>query len=184
MKLYTKTGDAGQTGLFGGQRVSKDHPRVSAYGDVDETNAAIGFAACATTYGAETCKHLRLIQADLFCLAAQLANPTGKHQATAITEKEVARLEKWIDSASAEVEPLKSFILPGGVELSTRLHLARTVCRRAERSIVALAQNEPINPLCVVYVNRLSDLLFAWARRANHRAGVNDITWNGKRNYE
>jgi len=176
MKLYTKTGDRGETGLIGGQRVPKDHPRVAAYGDVDETNAAICLAIVAID-DAETVEMLRAIQSELFVLGAQLANPSGEHGSSQIRAANVEQLERWIDIASAKVEPLESFILPGGGEAAARLHLARTVCRRAERRAVALAKSEPIDGLCVVYLNRLSDLLFALSRQANHAAGIRDVPW-------
>ena len=176
MKLYTKQGDGGLTGLIGGARVAKNDPRVAAYGDVDETNAAVGvvIAACDDE---EMVATLRRIQAELFVLGSQLATPPGDRPKLVIGEAHVKQLEHWIDAAVAEVSPLRNFILPGGSATAAGLHFARTVCRRAERAVVALAQLQPVGPPVVVYLNRLSDLLFALARHANRRAGVEDIPW-------
>ena len=179
MKLYTKTGDGGETGLFGGIRVSKDDPRVAAYGDVDETNAAIGVAA-ATSKDAELIGRLREIQSDMFALGARLATLKSSGPGPGIDGEAVRRLEGWIDEADAEVKPLESFVLPGGTASAAALHLARTVCRRAERSVVALARASNVEPDCIIYLNRLSDLLFALARAANGRAKVADVPWTGK----
>ena len=177
VKLYTKTGDAGETGLMGGKRVPKDHLRVCAYGDVDETNATIGLAIC-TMDDPKLTEFLRGVQSDLFVLGAQLANPTDKHACGRIGRSDVERLEGWIDVAVEEVEPLTNFILPGGGSMGAgHLHHARTVCRRAERSAVTLSHSQPVDELCLTYLNRLIDLLFAWARVADHRAGVADIIW-------
>jgi cob(I)alamin adenosyltransferase len=176
MKLYTKTGDQGETGLIGGARVPKDHPRVRAYGDVDETNAVIGLAVV-TCSSAEICARLREVQATLFTLGAELANPGSKIETPAVTPQHIDQLERWIDDAGTKVEPLKSFVLPGGAETAARLHLARTVCRRAERTVVELARQEPVDALVIAYLNRLSDALFAFARLANHEEGVPDIRW-------
>ncbi len=176
MKLYSKTGDGGETGLIGGRRVPKDHLRVAACGEVDEANAAIGLAVTAVG-DPEMIEMLRTVQSELFVLGAQLANPTGEHTVTPIGPAAVERLERWIDEAAAKVAPLAGFVLPGGSEAAARLHVARTVCRRAERGAVRLARGEPVDELCVVYLNRLSDLLFALARQANHVAGIADIPW-------
>ena len=177
MKLYTKQGDDGSTGLIGGTRVPKNDPRVATYGDVDETNAAIG-AVIAGCGDEETAATLRCIQAELFVLGAQLATPAGDQPKFLIDESHVKQLEQWIDAASAEVSALRNFILPGGSVTAAGLHVARTVCRRAERAVVALAQQQPVEPHAMVYLNRLSDLLFALARQANGRAGVEDIPWH------
>ncbi len=179
MKLYTKTGDDGSTGLIGGPRVAKDDLRVAAYGDVDETNAALGvvIAGCADE---KLVAMLRQIQHELFELGTQLATPQSASPMLSIRAEQVANLERWIDQASAEVPPLRNFILPGGTPSAAALHLARTVCRRAERTVVTLARKEPVGECIVPYLNRLSDLLFALARVCNHRAGVADIPWIAK----
>lgn len=184
MKLYTKTGDDGTTGLFGGQRVSKDHPRVEAYGTVDELNAAIGLAAAACDLRRSL--HARLLeifaqlQSRLFDIGADLATPEGdKHEKKIqrIGEHHVEEAERWIDEIDDGNSPMKSFVMPGGTELASRLHVARTVCRRAERLMVGLSHAEPISAAAIVYVNRVSDLLFAMARRVNKDAGVADVPW-------
>lgn len=176
MKIYTKTGDAGETGLFGGGRVPKDDPRVQAYGDVDETNAAIGLAVSLEVKSFEA-DALEAIQRDLFTIGAELATPDASKQRTTITPDRVGSLEQLIDNYEAHLPPLKNFILPGGTPKAAALHLARTICRRAERSVVALARDTQINPLIIHYLNRLSDLLFMLARGANKQAGRSDITW-------
>ena len=187
MKIYTKTGDGGDTGLFGGQRVAKDHTRVDSYGEVDELNAVLGLAV--TRLGVdgqdEMARRLQQIQADLFAIGANLATPGPEdggrenRYIPAIPSERVAAMEAWIDAAEAELEPLRSFILPGGGEAAARLHLARTVCRRAERRVITLAREAHIAPEAIVYLNRLSDLLFTLARLANHRTGVGDVAWRG-----
>ena len=176
MKLYTKQGDDGSTGLIGGHRVVKCDSRVTAYGEVDETNAAIGLAVAACDHEAMTAD-LRCIQSELFTLGAQLASPDGTQPELAIGDAHVAQLERWIDRSCGEAAPLKNFVLPGGCELAARLHFARTVCRRAERAAVDLAQRQSVGPGVLVYLNRLSDLLFALAREANARAGAAEIPW-------
>ncbi len=178
MKLYTKRGDDGDTLLLGGTRVPKNDLRVVAYGEVDETNAAIGVvvAACGDD---EVVTTLRQIQAELFMLGAELATPEGRDAPDpGIGDSHVAALERRIDVASDEVAPLQSFVLPGGTEVAAALHLARTVCRRAERATVTLAREQTVRPLVMAYLNRLSDLLFALGRLVNHRAGVADIPWS------
>ena len=180
MKLYTKSGDDGSTALFGGPRVSKCDPRVAAYGEVDEVNAAIGMALAGCEDSPIT-QRLTEIQADLFVVGAELATPQGHKPPNAISEAQVSRLEQWIDEACGETKPLRTFVLPGGTALAAALHLARTVCRRAERAVVFLSQQEEVSGTLVIYLNRLSDLLFAWARLANQRAGVADIPWNPPR---
>lgn len=176
MKIYTKTGDAGETGLFGGGRVPKDDPRVQAYGEVDEANAAIGFAAALEPTGFESAA-LQTIQRDLFTIGAELATPDAGKVRDALSADQVSALEQLIDKHQATLEPLKNFILPGGTPKAAALHLARTACRRAERSVVALARAQSINPVIIHYLNRLSDLLFVLARAVNKQAGRSDIVW-------
>ncbi len=179
MKLYTRTGDGGETSLHDGTRVSKDADRVEAYGAVDELNAAMGLAAIACESG-DLRKRLRLVQDELFVIGADLATPAGsarKDKAPAISAEAAARLENWIDEATGAAPPLEKFVLPGGTELAARLHVARAVCRRAERTVVCLARGETVSETTVVYLNRLSDLLFAWARQANAESGVPDEEW-------
>ncbi|MEE9130431.1 MAG: cob(I)yrinic acid a,c-diamide adenosyltransferase [Phycisphaerales bacterium] len=187
MNLYTRTGDDGTTGLFGGDRVSKDHPRVAAYGTVDELNACVGLAvaACGTNdeYESHLLRVLGELQSRLFDIGADLAAPIGsKHEdkITRIDSDDVTQVEAWIDQIDAENEPMKCFVLPGGTELAARLHLARTICRRAEREVIALARVGPVNEQLRIYLNRISDLLFAMARRANKQAGVPDVPWTGQ----
>ena len=178
MKLYTRTGDAGETSLFGGTRARKDDPRVDAYGEVDELNAWLGLAR-ASAIDPELATELQHLQRDLFALGAQLADPADRIAArvtkAALADDDVARLERLIDKMEEELPPLRRFILAGGAPAGAALHVARTVCRRAERRIVAL--DPPVDPVLLRYVNRLSDLLFVLARVANHRAGVPEIEW-------
>ena len=183
MKIYTKTGDAGETGLFGGGRVFKDDPRVRAYGDVDELNAALGFAAALEPRDFEL-GALQTIQRDLFTIGAELATPDasklGKVLARSgapVSSSEVGALEDLIDSHESKLPTLKNFILPGGTPKASAFHLARTTCRRAERSVVTLSREQQINPVIIHYLNRLSDLLFVLARAVNKQAGRDDITW-------
>jgi cob(I)alamin adenosyltransferase len=179
MKIYTKTGDRGETGLFGGPRVPKDAPRIEAYGTVDELNSILGVARAQLSAG-EVDILLNGIQNELFALGAQLATPDpAAHQMTLVGPAQIAALEAAIDHFEAELEPLKQFILPGGVPAAAQLHLARTVCRRAERRLVTLVRDsrEPISGNLVVYLNRLSDLLFVLARAVNHTAGSADVPW-------
>lgn len=181
MKIYTKTGDAGDTGLFGGGRVAKDHARVAAYGDVDELNSSIGVARAALP-GAAFNPLLEEIQRDLFAIGGHLATPDPDKVRAALakaelTEARVRIMEEAIDTADQELPPLRAFVLPGGGAGAAALHVARTVCRRAERSVVGLARSADVPPLFVVYLNRLSDLLFTLARLANHREGRHDVTW-------
>jgi cob(I)alamin adenosyltransferase len=180
-KIYTKTGDDGHTGLFGGGRVEKDHVRVEAYGDVDELNAVIG-AARAVEMMPRVDEILAPIQRDLFAIGALLATPhPEKHreqlEKARLTDKRVAQLEQAIDDGEEELEPLKAFIMPGGTPKASALHVARTVCRRAERSIVRLQRSDAVPQIVIVYLNRLSDLLFVLARVANRRAGAGEVTW-------
>lgn len=176
MKIYTKTGDAGETGLFGGGRVAKDDARVRAYGDVDELNAALG-AAAAQEPGDFELAALQTIQRDLFAIGAELATPDPAKQRAKVTAQQVEALERLIDAHEATLAPLKNFILPGGTPKAAALHVARTTCRRAERAVVSLARDQQINPLIVHYLNRLSDLLFVLARAVNKQAGSADIAW-------
>jgi cob(I)alamin adenosyltransferase len=178
-RIYTRTGDEGETGLFGGGRVSKADLRVAAYGDVDELNAVLGWTR-ARTPGSVLAERVRLIQEDLFALGAHLATPAGARSARHLPALPAGRpteFEAWIDEAETELEPLRSFILPGGSEAAAMLHLARTVCRRAERTVVELAAGESVDPSILVYLNRLSDLLFVLARAANRQAGEPDVPW-------
>jgi len=180
MKIYTKTGDDGTTGLFGGERVRKDDTRVDAYGTVDETNAAIG-AARAAGLPQSVNAVLGRVQADLFTLGAELACVPGKESKLAtlpLGPSDIERLERAIDDAEAGLPPLKNFVLPGGAPGAALLHLARTVCRRAERRVLAASRTSPVRNELIVYVNRLSDLLFVLARRANQEANVADVPWN------
>lgn len=177
MKIYTKTGDQGETGLWGGQRVSKDTLRVHAYGTTDECNAAIGVARAAGVDPALD-SLLASVQNQLFVAGADLATPgEGGANIPRISLDEVSFLEANIDLLEAELEPLKQFILPGGTLGAAQLHLARTTCRRAERWAVSLANAEPVNPELLSYLNRLSDFLFVASRIANARAGTADIPW-------
>lgn len=179
VKIYTKTGDAGETSLFDGTRVSKTDPRVVAYGDVDEVQACLGVAA-AGGVDADMAERLRQLQRDLFALGAQLADPRHKiaERVTkaAVGDEQIARLEGWIDTLEDELPLLRHFILAGGSPAGAALHLARTVCRRAERSVLALG-SDAVDPVVRVYLNRLSDLLFVMARAVNHRAGVPETKW-------
>jgi cob(I)alamin adenosyltransferase len=181
VKIYTKTGDKGETGLFGGGRVPKDHPRVSAYGEVDELNSFLGLAR-ATEPTPRIDDILLSIQRDLLAVGALLATPNPakmrEHLTKArIDEKRIRELEQSIDAADLELEPLKAFIIPGGSQKSAALHVCRTVCRRAERAVVAMEESEAIPDLAIVYLNRLSDLLFTLARLASRQAGVTEEIW-------
>lgn len=177
MKIYTKTGDDGTTGLIGGQRVSKSDPRIDCIGAVDELNAAVGLAAVGAD---ELAAKLRAVQNELFVIGSQLALPEGQESSKipAVEESSVARLEMEIDAVTAKLPALRNFILPGGSQTGARLHLARAVCRRAERALVAFSLDRPAPLLAVTYLNRLSDWLFIHARQANQRAGVADILWD------
>ncbi|HEU4993282.1 MAG TPA: cob(I)yrinic acid a,c-diamide adenosyltransferase [Gemmatimonadaceae bacterium] len=180
MKIYTRTGDAGDTGLFGGGRVPKTHPRVEAYGDVDELNASIGLAR-AIELMPRVDEVLVPVQRDLFAIGALLATPDRekmrRHLEKAnVDEQRIKALEEAIDDCDRELEPLNAFIVPGGTPKAAALHVARTVCRRAERRVIALTEEE-IPSIVIVYLNRLSDLLFTLARVANRRAGAGEVTW-------
>ena len=178
-KIYTRTGDDGQTGLVGGARVSKADVRVAAFGDVDETNSALGLAICALPDGALKTTLLR-IQNDLFDLGADLANPAredkGDRPALRINAEQANWLESQIDQYNVDLSALRSFVLPGGSEAAARLHLVRAICRRAERTAVALLQTEAINAPALIYLNRLSDFLFVAARWVNNK-GADDVLW-------
>lgn len=180
-RIYTRTGDAGMTALFGGGRVSKSEARVDAYGEVDELNACIGWVLSVSD-DAWLNERLTLMQGDLFAIGAHLATPPardGRRQPhlPALPTERIAQLESWMDEASAALEPLRAFILPGGVQSAAALHVARTVCRRAERRVVALAATDAVPDDVLTYLNRLSDFLFIAARRANRVAGVRDTPW-------
>jgi cob(I)alamin adenosyltransferase len=181
MKIYTRTGDQGDTGLFGGGRVRKNHPRVAAYGDIDELNSSIGVVRA--THPTELFDDLLAsIQRDLFSLGGHLATPDPDKVRKALEKADlhlerIAEFERAIDQADVELPPLKAFVLPAGSAKAATLHLARTICRRAERSVVELSEQSSVPELFLVYLNRLSDLLFTLARLANHRAGVGDVTW-------
>lgn len=177
MKIYTRTGDDGSTGLWGGKRVSKDSLRVHAYGSIDECNAALGLAR-ATGVGAELDTLLAQIQNELFVVGADLASPDAKTRIDRVDQQSVQALEAAIDDLEAQLPPLQNFILPGGSLAASQLHLARTICRRAERWTVSLAHEEATNEHVLQYINRLSDLLFVMARTANAQAGVQDVPWN------
>ena len=179
MRIYTKTGDSGETSLFDQTRVPKSHPRVEAYGDVDELNACLG-AARAAGADPDLDGALETIQRQLFAVGARLADPAAKIAArvekATVQAADVERLEKWIDSFEQALPPLRKFILPGGSVCGAWLHLSRTVCRRAERRVVGLGE-AAVEPIVVVYLNRLSDLLFVMARTASHRQGSPEAEW-------
>lgn len=178
-RIYTRTGDKGETGLFGGGRVPKSDARVEAYGSVDELNSVLGWAM--TVLDAAEATELRVVQSDLFTIGAQLATPEKtrgrKPIVPELPAQRVTDLEKWIDRLEDELPELRTFILPGGSASGAALHVARTVCRRAERRVVTLAAAEPIADVIVTYLNRLSDLLFVLARAVNHRAGSPETPW-------
>ena len=178
MKIYTKTGDGGETSLFGGRRVSKDDVRIDAYGCVDELNSCLGIVRAEGT-PSEIDAILKEVQSDLFVLGADLATPQGSSSSPVprLEPADIERLERHIDSLDALLPSLTTFILPGGCAAAAGLHLARTVCRRAERLIVRLSKMQPIGTVPVIYLNRLSDLLFVMARFANLRAGASETPW-------
>ena len=179
MPLYTRKGDDGHTSLMDGRRVRKDDPQVAACGDVDALNGALGWCRCAATSAVLNAR-IEQIQQELFAVGAVLATPAEAALPGGVQPvgpPQVARLETWIDEAAALAPPLTRFVLPGGCELAARLHLARTCCRRAERTVVRLRTGPPACGPVVMYLNRLGDLLFAWARQANRDAGVPDVLW-------
>ena len=179
VKIYTKTGDSGDTGLFDGTRVPKSDPRVAAYGDVDELNAWLGLVRVDVPDD-RLSGMLEAIQRDLFAIGARLADPAKRiaQRVTkaAVTSEDISRLEAWIDLFETELPPLRRFILAGGSPAGAALHLSRTVCRRAERAIVALGLASE-EAFAITYINRLSDLLFVMARLVNHRAGLPETEW-------
>ncbi len=184
MKLYTKSGDDGTTGLFSGSRVSKDHPRIESYGTIDEFNATLGL--CSAACDASNVLHQRLLeifgrlQSRMFDIGADLATPEGAKNESKIQrigQEHVEEVENWIDEIDGNNTPLTAFVMPGGTELASRLHLARTICRRAEREMIHLSHTEPVGSSLIMYVNRVSDFLFAAARLANKNANVKDVLW-------
>jgi cob(I)alamin adenosyltransferase len=179
VKIYTRTGDGGETGLFDGTRVVKSDSRVDAYGEVDELNAVLGIAR-SQRVDADVDEVIARLQRDLFALGARLADPSDRVAARVtkadIERKDVERLEGWIDSFEGELTPLRRFILPGGTPAAASLHFARTVCRRAERRVVGLG-HDAVDPILVAFINRLSDLLFVLARLVNKRASIPDVEW-------
>ncbi|MBT8401605.1 MAG: cob(I)yrinic acid a,c-diamide adenosyltransferase [Rhodothermia bacterium] len=180
MKIYTRTGDSGTTGLFGAGRVSKNHPRIEAYGTVDELNATIGIARAAISDNQHMNGLLTSIQEELFRIGSDLATPEESDASVPrVTRREIDDLEMAIDRVESELQPLKAFILPAGTALASALHLSRTVCRRAERRVVELAESASINENVAIYLNRLADLLFVLARAANARSGSSDEKWKG-----
>lgn len=183
MKLYTRRGDGGETDLFGGPRVGKDHLRVQAYGAVDELNACLGVCRAHSEHE-DLRRALETAQSLLFDLGGALATPSARRrEKSGVPEPQPAdieALEAQIDAFEGELEPLARFILPGGSVAAAALHVARTVCRRAERGVVALHREEPVSEACLGYLNRLSDLLFVMARVENRRAGVSDLEWSGR----
>lgn len=185
-RIYTRTGDDGETGLFGGPRVSKDDVRLEAYGTVDELNALIGLAAAAVDH-ADLRDQLQIVQSHLLDIGGELATPDieqrvvrGQAIGPRVGTEEVAELERWIDALDEELEPLTRFILPGGIPAAGHLHHARTVCRRAERRVITLARGANVASPVVHYLNRLSDVLFTMARVVNARAGVEEPQWLGR----
>ncbi|HMO56839.1 MAG TPA: cob(I)yrinic acid a,c-diamide adenosyltransferase [Roseiflexaceae bacterium] len=180
MKIYTRTGDTGTTGLWGGERVRKDEVRVESYGTVDECNAALGVArAAGLDQGLD--ELIERLQNLLFVVGSDLATPGEAAHIPRITAAEVVLLEGLIDTLEAELPPLRQFIMPGGSPGAAQLHLARTICRRAERLVVGLAATESVNRQVLIFLNRLSDLLFVAARIANARAGLADVPWQSPR---
>ena len=181
MKIYTKTGDAGDTGLIDGSRVQKDDPRVAAYGDIDELQAMLGVIKSELPQDSPLGALLRTIQKDLFSLSARLADPKDKiaerKEKVVTGDARIDALEREIDHRQTDLPPLTAFILAGGGRTGAQLHLARTICRRAERSVVALSHKVTIDPVMVTYLNRLSDLLFVMARHENHKAELPEDTW-------
>jgi cob(I)alamin adenosyltransferase len=178
MKIYTKTGDAGETGLFGGERVPKDALRIEAYGGVDEVNSTIGIVLSMAP-PENLVPMLTHVQNDLFIVGADLATPTSKSgmHIERVDRAQSTRLEGYIDLLETELPRLSTFILPGGTPAASQLHFARTVCRRAERNVVRLSHTEEIGDAVIVYMNRLSDFLFVAARYANHAAGAVELPW-------
>ena len=176
MKIYTKTGDDGTTGLIGNKRVKKSNPRIASYGMVDELNASIGIVL-SSKLGKDIQVLLTKIQNDLFVVGADLANPDLKNKSNRVTSEMTTYLEKEIDRLEEKLDPITYFILPGGDLVASQIHLARAICRRAETNMVSLSEIEAINNLCLIYMNRLSDLLFVVARTINKRKKISDVAW-------
>ena len=180
MKIYTRTGDAGSTALFGGARVLKNDPRVAAYGDVDELNACLGLARAQRDLPADVTQLLEAVQKDLFAIGSRLADPSERNvtrgDKVVVSEADIQRLEGWIDKHESGLPPLRRFILPGGGPAGAHLHLARTICRRAERAVVSLGVDH-VDARLLAYINRLSDLLFVLARFVNHGAAQPEVEW-------
>ncbi|MDE1813436.1 MAG: cob(I)yrinic acid a,c-diamide adenosyltransferase [Thaumarchaeota archaeon] len=176
MKIYTKTGDDGTTGLIGNKRVKKSSPRIASYGMVDELNASIGIIL-SSKLGKDIRVLLTKIQNDLFVVGADLANPDLKNNSNRVTSEMVSYLEKEIDRLEEKLSPITYFILPGGDLIASHVHLTRTICRRAETNMVHLSESEDLNNTCLIYMNRLSDLLFVIARTINKRKKISDIAW-------
>jgi cob(I)alamin adenosyltransferase len=186
-KIYTRTGDDGDTGLVDGSRVGKDSARVTAYGDVDELNAQLGKIQVLVEQQvlakqsklSELTKKITLIQNELFDIGGQLATPAGFNQypVFSVSDELITRLENWIDQATDSLPPLTSFVLPGGSLINAELHIARTVCRRAERAVIRLNRSEPVEPKTIIYLNRLSDLLFAWSRWVSAQQSIPEVLW-------
>lgn len=176
MKIYTKTGDAGTTGLLGGGRVAKSSPRIMAYGGVDEINSALGLALCGPLDD-EVAGTLTRIQSELFILGADLSDPDMANTSSRIGDVHVKKLESDIDSYDSLLPPLTNFILPRGLKTASQIHMARAITRRTETHMVRLQESEGVNPHCIIYVNRLSDLLFVLSRTVNERGGVADVVW-------
>ena len=186
MRIYTRTGDSGDTALFGGVRVGKDHPRVTAYGTVDELNSVLGWALTQVSAGA-TAERLSRIQHDLFALGSDLANPQpaeGRRRPSTppLPGERISEMEGWMDEADRDLSPLRHFVLPGGAPGAAALHVARSVCRRAERAVVSLSSDESVDGVVLAYLNRLSDLLFVFARLENARAAQGDVLWKPSQN--
>lgn len=179
MPIYTRYGDKGETVTLGGKKVSKDHERVEAYGQVDELNALLGVCISFRKHG-RTKKILETIQKDLFVIGAQLAAMSKKKPIRSIGLQQIQNLEIEIDKIEASLSPLHNFILPGGSKTASMLHLARTVCRRTERAVVTLSKKEKTNPQIIIYLNRLSDLLFVLARATNRKKRVDEKIWKGR----
>lgn len=182
MKIYTRAGDDGSTGILGPGRVSKAAPRVEAYGAVDELNAVLGVARAHDVEGRLT-RELDVLQSLMLHAGAELATtePAALEKLERIADADVAEIESWIDRMETDLKPLRNFLLPGGTTLAASLQFARTVCRRAERRVVALADTDTVAPVLIRFLNRVADLLFVMARWANHQAGVPDSEWRGRR---
>lgn len=182
MKIYTGFGDKGQTRLYGGTVVDKDHQRIQVYGTLDELNSLIGFIVSSKP-SAVLERHLIELQNDIFRISSILAAPDEESQKKLkqnVSQEDITKIEQWIDVLDQNLPPLKNFILPGGTQIASLLHLSRTVCRRAERHLSTLGKTIPIDRRIAVYINRLSDLFFVMARYANHEADVEDVVWNNE----